>query len=167
MRYFQSPQMVTSLVSIQFQDVGTDVSTVTENWETWASRNHETNIQILQVLNALQVTDASSYALNALKVKWMPGLNTPTLTMAIKGLPLDFCNHNLIEGISMRLQIDTYLEMQVVNGNIGPKLIDRRICPLDIKVQRFTDMVKTFGSLGQNTAKCLLLNGLFRGLEQA
>ena len=73
-----------------------------------------------------------SLALNAVKIVWTPGLNRPVLDVAIRCLSFDFCSKEAMNGIPLMLQIDSFLENQVVNERRikGWQLINRSFCPI-------------------------------------
>lgn len=140
--YKQRPMIISSIVSVQFCTFGDkSLEDVTNSWESWASRHPNESVRILEIDGKYSdtVTIDSRLALNAMKVVWKPGIDAPIMNINIKCL--SFTPEETSEGLPLLLQIDSYLENQVLNesGIVGPKLINRGYCHLKtIKKSRIT-----------------------------
>lgn len=140
--YKQQPVDVSSIVSVQFCTFGDkSLQDVTNSWESWASSHPNESLRILEIdgKHSDNVTIDSRLALNAMKVVWKPGIDAPIMNITIKCL--SFTPEETTEGLPLLLQIDSYLENQLLNesGVVGPKLVNRGYCHLKtIKNSRMT-----------------------------
>jgi len=149
--YKERPMAISSIVSVQFCSFGDkSLTDVTKSWETWASCHPNESLRILEIDGIFPdtVTADSTLALNAMKIIWTPGIDAPVMNITIKCL--SFTQEETLEGLPLLLQIDSYLENQVLNenGTLGPKLINRAFCHLKTIVRsRITRTFRTRGSM--------------------
>ena len=80
---------ISSIVSVQFCIFGEkSLEDVTNSWESWASRNPNESLRILEIDGKFSDTVSidSRLALNAMKIVWKPGIDAPVMNISIKCL---------------------------------------------------------------------------------
>ncbi len=116
--FLSQPSAVVSIISVQVRDINeANTERIKHFWEQWASCHPDSSLQVLQMDKVKDTQKCDYYALNAIKVKWMPGFNEPNFDLIVTTLPIEFCfletsikrlRQDLIE---YQMQIDTYLGM--------------------------------------------------------
>lgn len=114
------PTMVTSTISVQLLERQNNLFNIEQAWEKYAQANPDEDARLLEVSQATGVQKYVKYCLNGVKVNWIPGLNEPLITIAVKTLNLECWQQ---EGMYQQLHIDT-----VVNCKNGDSLLNRSVC---------------------------------------
>lgn len=107
-------KLLTSIISVQFREPDKkSTPDATKSWQEWADRQPDSNLRVLEVstTNSQNVVgNAEDFALNAVKVRWIPGVIPASFHVAVRSLSTDFCRQKGVKGIPLQLQIDTYDE---------------------------------------------------------
>lgn len=107
-------KLLTTIISVQFREPDKkSAPDATKLWEEWAARQPDSNLRVLEVDTASSqnvVGNAEDFALNAVKVHWIPGVIPASLHVAVRSLSTDFTRQKGVKGIPLQLQIDTYDE---------------------------------------------------------